>query len=167
MNNGSALRGGISRILESKGDPELKLQQVCDYLHNNMENCDWAGYYLVDPSRLSDDDKLSRLILISLIFIGVVFIASIVTGHLLIGVLLLAVPGILFLITGSPVRVLMILFAIQIVLTLSQLSTFAVGIGILGLRADDLLTILFVWFWILSLPDGSTKGIRIGLQEYL
>ncbi len=50
MNNDSALRGGFSRILESKGDPELKLQQVCDYLHNNMENCDWAGYYLVDPS---------------------------------------------------------------------------------------------------------------------
>ncbi|MCK4807657.1 MAG: GAF domain-containing protein, partial [Candidatus Aegiribacteria sp.] len=55
MNNSSsrgvktALCSGLSRILESEGDAEFLLQQVCDYLNENMENCDWAGYYLVDP----------------------------------------------------------------------------------------------------------------------
>lgn len=85
----------------------------------------------------------------------------------MIGVLLLAVPGILFLLTGSPVRVLMLIFSLQIVLTLTQLSTVVVGIGILSLRADDLLSILFVWLWILSLPDKSMKGIKIGSQGML
>ncbi len=116
---------------------------------------------------MSDDDKLVRITLISLIFIGIVLIASMVTEHLLIGILLLAVPGILFLLAGSPVRILMMVFALQIVLTLAQLNTATVRIGFLILRADDLLTIWFVWLWILALPDRSMKGIRIGLQGIL
>ena len=50
MNINSAFRSGLSLILESEGDAGFLLQQVCDYIHENMENCDWAGYYLVDPS---------------------------------------------------------------------------------------------------------------------
>ena len=77
------------------------------------------------------------------------------------------VPRILFLLAGSPVRILMMTFALQIVLSLVQLETFTVGIGILSLRADDLLSIWFVWLWILALPDRSMKGVRIGLQGML
>ena len=48
--NISTLRDGLSRLLESEGTPGYILKQVCDYLCRNIENCDWAGYYLVDPS---------------------------------------------------------------------------------------------------------------------
>ena len=116
---------------------------------------------------MSDDDKLSRITLISIIIIGIVLIVSMVTQHLLMGIMLLAVPGILFLLAGSPVRILMMTFALQIVLTLAQLETASVGIGFMPLRADDLLSIWFVWLWILALPDRSMKGIRIGLQGIL
>ena len=116
---------------------------------------------------MSDDDKLSRITLISIIIIGIVLIVSMVTQHLLMGIMLLAVPGILFLLAGSPVRVLMMALALQIVLTLAQLETASVGIGFMPLRADDLLSIWFVWLWILALPDRSMKGIRIGFQGIL
>ena len=122
---------------------------------------------LAGPAGLSDNDKLARITLISLIVIGSVLIVSMVTDHILIGILLLAVPGILFLLAGSPVRVLMMAFALQIVLTLTQLESATVRIGILSLRADDLLSIWFVWLWILALPDRSMKGIRIGFQGIL
>lgn len=82
--------------------------------------------------------------------------------HYLIGVLLLAVPGMLFLLVGSPVRILLVVFAMQIVLTISQLNILITGIP--SIRADDLLTLWLVCLWILSLPDRSMKGIRIGLQ---
>lgn len=49
-NHISTLRDGLSRLLESEGNPGYILKQVCDYLCRNIENCDWAGYYLVDPS---------------------------------------------------------------------------------------------------------------------
>ena len=26
------------------------LQKICDYLSQNSDNCDWVGYYLVDPA---------------------------------------------------------------------------------------------------------------------
>ena len=90
-----------------------------------------------------------------------------ITDHFFMGVLLLAAPGIMFLLAGSPVRVLMLTFALQIVFTLTQLETVSVGIGFLPLRADDLLSILLVWLWILALPDRSMKGIRIGFQGIL
>ena len=54
MNNISSLRSGLSLLLESGDDARFLLQQVCDYLHENIENCDWAGYYLVDPSSTED-----------------------------------------------------------------------------------------------------------------
>ncbi|MEN8208010.1 MAG: O-antigen ligase family protein [Candidatus Fermentibacteria bacterium] len=121
---------------------------------------------VTDQAELSDNNKVSRITLISLIIIGIVLIVSMFTDHLLIGVLLLGVPGVMFLLAGSPVRVLMAAFAMQIILTLTQLNTVTVGIGILSLRADDLLSIWFVWLWILALPDRSMKGISIGLQGY-
>lgn len=48
--NISVLRGGLSHLLESEGNAGHILKQVCDYLCENIENCDWAGFYLVDPS---------------------------------------------------------------------------------------------------------------------
>lgn len=83
-----------------------------------------------------------------------------VTKHYLIGVLVLGVPGILFLLAGSPVRILMSVFALQIILTITQLDVTTIWL----FRADDLLTILFLWLWILSLPDRSMSGISIGKQ---
>ena len=45
------LRGGIESML-SRSDlaPREMLQKITDYLAQNSDNCDWAGYYLVDPS---------------------------------------------------------------------------------------------------------------------
>lgn len=46
----SVLRNGLIRILNSDSGVRSRLQQICDYLHENIRHCDWAGYYLVDPS---------------------------------------------------------------------------------------------------------------------
>jgi len=51
----SFMRAELSRIIESDGNSEQLLQDICDFLYENMENCDWAGFYLVDPSI---DDEL-------------------------------------------------------------------------------------------------------------
>jgi L-methionine (R)-S-oxide reductase len=45
----TALRTRVKRIIESGMEAEPLLQLVCDVLQDSMENCDWAGYYLVDP----------------------------------------------------------------------------------------------------------------------
>jgi len=119
---------------------------------------------LLDFSGLSDDDKLARITSMSFILIGFVLVASIAADHYLIGVLLFAVPGILFLLAGSPVRILMMVFALQILLTFAQLSIFSIRISILNLRIDDMFTVLLIWLWILSLPDRSMRGIKIGVQ---
>ncbi|MFO8182824.1 MAG: O-antigen ligase family protein [Candidatus Aegiribacteria sp.] len=95
-----------------------------------------------------------------LVLIGVILLVAMAAEKFTLGVLLLGVPGILFLLAGSPVRVLMAIFALQIVLTLTQLSAISLGF----LRVDDLLTILLVWLWVLSLPDRSMRGVRIGKQ---
>jgi len=83
-----------------------------------------------------------------------------VTEHYMIGVLLLGVPCILFLLAGSPVRVLMVVFALQIILTVTQLMVASIWV----FRVDDLLTVLFLSLWLLSLPDRSMSGIMIGKQ---
>ena len=48
------MRNELSVLLESEGNADFHLQQVCDYLLKNIENCDWAGYYIVDPSCRED-----------------------------------------------------------------------------------------------------------------
>lgn len=83
-----------------------------------------------------------------------------ITDHLVIGILLLTVPGILFLLAGSPVRILILVFSLHIVLTIGQLRTMQISI----FRPDDLLLLLLLWLWLLSLPDRSMKGIKIGVQ---
>ncbi len=118
----------------------------------------------LDLSGLSDDDKLARITSISFILIGFVLVASIAADHYLIAVLLFAVPGILFLLAGSPSRVLMMVFALQILFTIAQLSIFSIRISLLNLRIDDILTVLLIWLWILSLPDRSMRGIKAGVQ---
>lgn len=102
----------------------------------------------------------SRIVTLGLVLIGVVLLLAMAVEKFMLGALLLGVPGILFLIAGSPVRVLIVIFALQIVLTLAQLSAISLGF----MRVDDLLTILLVWLWVLSLPDRSMKGVRIGKQ---
>ncbi len=83
-----------------------------------------------------------------------------ITDHLLTGVLLLTVPGILFLLAGSPVRVLILVFSMHIVFTIGQLKAMQISI----FRPDDLLLLLLLLLWLISLPDMSMKGIKIGVQ---
>lgn len=99
--------------------------------------------------------------------IALVLTIAMVSKHFLIGAALLGVPAVLFLLLGSPMRLLMAIFSLQIILTITQLSAFTVQVLFLPLRADDMLTILVLILWVLSLPDGSMKGKSIGLQGYL
>ncbi len=55
VEEGIALRDGLSRIVRTEAEAGSVLQRVCDYLVLNIDNCDWAGYYLVDPMK---DDEL-------------------------------------------------------------------------------------------------------------
>lgn len=86
---------------------------------------------ILNLSGLSDDEKLARITSICLILIGVVLIVSMAADRYLIGVLMLAVPGMFFLLVGSPVRVLMMAFALQIVLSISQLNILLTVISVL------------------------------------
>ncbi len=99
--------------------------------------------------------------------IALVLTIAMASRHFLIGAALLGVPALLFLLMGSPVRILMAVFSLQIVLTATQLSAFTFQASFLTLRSDDILTILILMLWLLSLPDDSMKGITIGLQGYL
>jgi len=101
------------------------------------------------------------VITICFILIGLILAASIVSNNFLIGVALVGVPGILFLLAGSPIRVLMVVFAVQIIFSVSQLDTLNI---IPYLRTDDILTLWLILLWLLSLPDRSMREIRIGLQ---
>jgi len=115
----------------------------------------------------SNTQKLtSRITAAGLIFIGFVMITSMIYGKFLIGVAILVIPGILFLLAGSPIRVLSFIVGLQIVLTITQLSSAQLYLGFIALRIDDLLSIWFLWLWIISLPDRSMRGIRIGSQGY-
>lgn len=107
------------------------------------------------------------MISLGLLIIGLVLIASMIYGRFLIGTMVLAVPGILFLMVGSPVRILAVIFGLQIILTIVQLSFAGLYIGFINLRIDDLLSIWLVFLWVLSLPDRSMRGIKIGVQGYL
>ncbi|NOQ22160.1 MAG: hypothetical protein GQ565_05880 [Candidatus Aegiribacteria sp.] len=109
---------------------------------------------------MKDEAGTSRIVSSGLILIGLVLTISMVTEHYMICVLLLGVPCILFLLAGSPVRVLMSVFALQIILTIAQLTVASIWV----FRIDDLLTILFLSLWLLSLPDRSMSSIRIGKQ---
>ena len=109
----------------------------------------------------------SRITVAGLITIGFVMIISMILDKFLIGVAILAVPAILFLLAGSSIRVLAVIFGLQIILTITQLSSAQLYLGFISLRVDDLLTIWLLWLWILSLPDRSMKGIKTGPQGYL
>ncbi|MCK5065607.1 MAG: hypothetical protein KAQ97_10005 [Candidatus Fermentibacteraceae bacterium] len=95
----------------------------------------------------------SRITVAGLITIGFVMIISMILDKFLIGVAILAVPAILFLLAGSSIRVLAVIFGLQIILTITQLSSAQLYLGFISLRVDDLLTIWLLWLWILSLPD--------------
>ena len=116
----------------------------------------------------SDTQKLtSRITAAGLIIIGFVMITAMIYGKFLIGIAILVIPGILFLLAGSPIRVLSLIVGMQIILTITQLTTTQLYLGFISLRIDDLLSIWFLWLWIISLPDRSMKGIKSGPQGYL
>lgn len=58
----------------------------------------------------------SRITVAELIIVGHVMITEMINGKFLIGVVILVVPGILFLLAGSPIRVLSVILGLQIVL---------------------------------------------------
>lgn len=118
-------------------------------------------------SGLNTPKLTSRITLSGFFIIGLVMIAGMINSRFLYGIILLAVPCILFLLAGSPIRVLLVVFALQIILTIAQLGSVLLYIGFIELRVDDLLSIWFVWLWLLSLPDRSMKKIKIGPQGYL
>ena len=120
----------------------------------------WSSPEFLNFSGLRDDDFVSRLCSVSLFVIGLVLMASMFSQHLLLGVLLLAVPAVIFLLAGSPVRILMVVFSLQLVFTVFQLRAVELWI----FRPDELLLVLFICLWVLSIPDRSMKGIRIGIQ---
>ncbi len=116
----------------------------------------------------SNTQKLtSRITAAGLIIIGLVMIASMIYGKFFIGVAILVIPGILFLLAGSPIRVFSFIVGLQIILTVTQLSATQLYLGFINLRVDDLLTIWFLWLWLISLPDRSMRGIKAGPQGYL
>ncbi len=118
-------------------------------------------------SGLNTQKLTSRITAAGLIIIGLVMITSMVYGKFFIGVAILVIPGILFLLAGSPIRVLSFIVGLQIILTVTQLSAAQLYLGFINLRVDDLLTIWFLWLWLISLPDRSMRGIKAGPQGYL
>ncbi len=120
----------------------------------------WNFPEFLNFSGLRDDEFVSRFCSVSLFVIGLVLITSMFSKHLLLGVLLLTVPAAIFLLAGSPVRILMVIFSLQLVFTVFQLGAVQLWI----FRPDELLLVLFIWLWVLSIPDRSMKGIKIGVQ---
>jgi L-methionine (R)-S-oxide reductase len=47
----AAMKEKLASIISGAEDPSELLQAVCDYLCTHMENCHWAGYYLVDRDK--------------------------------------------------------------------------------------------------------------------
>ena len=116
----------------------------------------------------SNSQKItSRITAAGLFIIGLVMIAGMINGKFLYGIIILTVPCILFLLAGSPIRVLAVIFGLQIILTIAQLGTTELHLGYFSLRVDDFLTIWLLWLWIISLPDRSMRGIKVGPHGYL
>ena len=106
--------------------------------------------------------NLSRVCAAGLWLIGAILVLAMFKDKFTLAVVLLAVPGILYLVGGSPLRVLSMLFGIHIVLTITQLSMFSMRFGFVPVRADDVLALWFLFLWIIALPDGAMKGVRPG-----
>ena len=98
--------------------------------------------------------------------IGAALIIAMLSDRFMLVALLLALPGVLFLLAGSPLRVLSVIIGLQIVLTVTQLSSAQLYIGFMAFRVDDLLAIWLFWLWLLSLPDKSMKDVRVGPSGY-
>ena len=106
----------------------------------------------------------SRTALACLLIIGVSLTAGMVADKFMFIAGALVILPVLFLTFGSPVRVVSLIFALQIILTITQLSAAEFYVGFLALRVDDLLAIWLLWLWLLSLPDDRVDtGRRIGL----
>lgn len=99
---------------------------------------------------------------ILLLLIAIVLITAMITDNFLIGVLILLVPGVLILVGGSPLRILLLVLVLHLLVPLGRLRQVSVS----GLRSDEFLQLLIVGLWLLSLPDRSMKGIKIGKQGY-
>jgi hypothetical protein len=105
----------------------------------------------------------SRAALVCLVLIGVSLTAGMIADQFLLTAGALALIPLLILTVGSPVRVASLIFAVQILFTITQLCAAEFYLGFLTLRVDDLLSIWLFWLWLLSLPDGTARrGRRIG-----
>lgn len=107
-------------------------------------------------------DFQGKSISIILLIIALTLITAMITDHFLVGVLILLVPGVLLLIGGSPIRISLLVFIMHLLVPIGRLRQASIG----GLRSDEILLLLIVGLWLLSLPDRSMKGIRIGKQGY-
>ena len=105
---------------------------------------------------------LSRVCVAGLWLIGAILVLAMFKEKFALAVFLMAVPGVLYLVGGSPLRVLSMLFGLQIILTITQLTTASMYIGFMSVRADDIVALWFLWLWLLSIPDGSMKRVRPG-----
>lgn len=107
-------------------------------------------------------DFRGKSVSIMLLIIAMILITAMITDHFFIGVLVLLVPGVLLLIGGSPLRVTLMVFIMHLLIPIDSLRQASIG----GLRSDEILLLLIVGLWLLSLPDRSMRGLRIGKQGY-
>jgi hypothetical protein len=105
----------------------------------------------------------SRAALVCLVLIGVSLAAGMIADQFLFTAGALALLPLLILTVGSPVRITSLIFAVQILFTITQLCAAEFYFGFLALRVDDLLSIWLFWLWLLSLPDRAVlRDRRIG-----
>jgi len=108
----------------------------------------------------------SRLVTICLVLLGVILTAGLLADRFLLVAAMLAASSVLFMTAGSPIRVVSLILAIQIVFTIAQLTMTQIFVGFFSVRVDDLLSIWLIWLWLLSLPDRSMRGIRYGVTGF-
>jgi len=108
-----------------------------------------------------------RAVTSGLLVLSVLFVAGILLEGFLPVAAVLAGLMILFMISGSGLRILTLVLGLHIVLTLSQLQFYSVYLGFLRIRPDDLLVLWLGVVWIGAVIDGRTSGIRYGLSGKL
>ena len=110
------------------------------------------------PARGSRDRPAgSRTADVGLVILGAALLAGMVTDRFVLAAGALAGAAILFLTVGSPVRIAALVFSIQILFTITQLSAAEFYAGFLAFRVDDLLSMWLFWLWVLALPDGAVR----------
>ncbi|MBC8428685.1 MAG: hypothetical protein H8D05_00415 [FCB group bacterium] len=107
----------------------------------------------------SSSDLHLRFVTTGFFIIAAGLIIGTLTKMLTLTIVVFVVPCILMLIAGSPLRVLAFTLSLQIIVTLTQLRSTAIG---LGLRPDEILIVWCFILWLFALPDGAMKEIKPG-----